>query len=179
MGSNNNDKAKSYWKIILEFSEQNVRFLIWWFFLSGLFLFIPSQAIDFLHLAWFYDYFGWLAGLIFLGAGTLLIIDFLYSVVNIFKRRIYIGCLGEDEKEILRFYFIKTVKSQPVDASSGAAALLLENGILCIGTNLAKNCGMDGIFNELVICDWAWKYLKKHQDLIDIEKGIEEVFPVD
>ena len=95
------------------------------------------------------------------------------------RRRIYTGCLGEDEKEILRFYFVKKVRSQPVDASSGAAALLLENGIFRIGTNLAKDCGIRGIFNELVICDWAWKYLNKHQDLIDIEKGIEEFYPVD
>ena len=100
-------------------------------------------------------------------------------VIYRFKRKNYTGCLGEDEKEILRFYFIKNVKSQSVDASSGAAALLLENGILRIGTNLAEDCGMHGVFNELVICDWAWKYLKKHQDLIDIEKGIEEFYPVD
>ncbi len=118
---------------------------------------------------------------LFFAATSILLVmrTVVYFYRERFKRKIYAGCLGEDEKEILRFYFIKKVRSQPVDESSGAAELLIKHKILRIATNVPLICGASGFFNTLIICDWAWKYFKKHQNLIDIEKGIDEVYPVD
>ena len=110
---------------------------------------------------------------------SLLIVRLLRLIVYLFKVKNYLNYLSKDEKEILRFYFAKKERSQPVDESNSAAMLLIKHGVLRIETDIPLICGANGFFKELVICDWPWKYLKKHQNLIDIEKGIEEFYPVD
>lgn len=174
MGGNNNNKVKSYWKIILEFSEQNVRFLMWVSFFSGVFLLMSQNIAAFLGFSSFSKYFGLLLVVIFLASTTLLFIDMLYLFGYWLKRRDYTKTFGDDEKEILRYFIVKNRKSQTLPMDSGAMVCLLKHDMLRMATNLTY----DYKHAEYTISNWAWKYLKKHPHLIDIEKGVEETLPV-
>ena len=134
VGSNN--EANSWWKIIREFFEQKVWFLMWLLSFAGLILLISNPILINFGFQPSHKYIGWFAVLAILASAPLLIGKLLYSAYYRFKQRSYTNCLGEDEKEILRFYFVKNVRSQSVDESSGAAELLIKHGILRIATNV-------------------------------------------
>jgi hypothetical protein len=174
----NSNKAKSYWKIIREFSEQNVRFLMWWFFLPGLLLFIPSQAIDFLHLSWLYNYFGWLAGLIFLGAGTLLFIDTCYWIGHKVQTIIHLRNLANDEKGVLLAFLNKNARSQTFSISNGAVISLLKMRILQMASDLTYDYGLFDIKGEYIIYPWAFKLLKNNPSLLEGGAVEEKGLPV-
>ena len=167
--------VKDWWKVVLEFSEQNVRFIMWWFFGSGLFLLITSQVIGLLHLTWFCDYFGWLAGLIFLGSGTLLFIDIGYWIGFNIQAFFHLKYIAKDEKSILLGYINANKQTQILRIDSGTVVTLLEMRILRIASNVTYSYGPFDIRSEYVIKPWVLKYLKKHPNLLEGGVVIEEV----
>ena len=178
MMETNNNRVKSYWKIILEFSEQNVRFLMWWFLLPGLFLLVPAEIITVLRLDWFYNYFGWLFGLALMGSSTLLFIDIGYWIGFNVQAYFHIKHLASDEKSVLLGYTANNTQTQTLRIDSGTVATLLEMRILRMASNVTYNYGPFDIRGEYIIKPWVHKYLEKHPDLLKSGVIVEEALPV-
>ena len=171
--------VKDWWKVVLEFSEQNVRFLMWWFFLPGLFLLSPIQVRDFLHLAWFYNYFGWLFGMAFLATGTLLFIDICYYIGFQVQIYLHLKYLTKDEKDILLGFVENSKQTQTLRINSGTVITLLEMKILRMASNITYNYGPFDTMGEYIICPWVFKYLINHPQLLEGGVAIEKGLPVD
>ena len=135
---------------------------MWCFFLSGIFLIVPYLVIELLHLVWFYDYMGWLAGLIFLGAGTLLFIDICYWIGYRVQTIIHLRRLADDEKNVLLPFVNKNTQTQKFRIDSGSVITLLEMRILRMASNLTYDYGPFDIRGEYTIYPWVFRMLKNN-----------------
>jgi len=70
--------------------------------------------------------------------------------------------LTDQEKDLLKAYFLQNTKTQFFSDMDGVAIGLQKNGILY----LASKLGM-GFRFPYNIENWAWEYLSKHQELLE------------
>jgi hypothetical protein len=143
-------------------------------FASSVILFAPIDLADKLGVSKFADDYRFWIGVIFLLSAGLLISALVSrpaSLISIFVRdklwrskiQGYLKTLTEEEKQIIRFYFLEETKTNYLRVSNGVAQGLVAHGVICqVATH---GSAVDGhAFN---ITDPAWDYLQEHRNLLE------------
>ncbi len=171
--------VKDWWKVVVEFSKQNSRFIMWITLFSVIALLTSQKILIYFGFSPLPQYIGLIIVFVLLGSVSLLFINSIDSVgFRVFDKN-YLKCLAEDEKQVLRYFLIRGNKSQLIRVIDGGIDSLVKHRILQQGTSIIYESNPLETMKEYIITDWAWKYLKKRPNLIDVKKGIEETFPVD
>jgi hypothetical protein len=143
-------------------------------FTASMILFAPVKLTDKLGVSEFADDYRFWIGVVFLLSSGLLIAAVVSRPANLIsilvrdklwrsKIQGYLKTLTEEEKQILRFYFLEETKTNYLRVSNGVAQGLVAHGIICQVATLGS--AIDGhAFN---ITDAAWDYLHEHRNLLE------------
>jgi purine nucleoside permease len=148
--------------------------------LTGCLLCAPSWVLEILGLNWEMPAIRPYMGGIFALSSTLLLSAYLVKIgnwvsakVTVLDQRIRAKArlhkLTDPEKEILGKFIDKPVRALPLDATDGHVCDLERLRIIRKASKYSRHGRGATIITDYCISEWAFKYLKKHRDLLSLD----------
>jgi hypothetical protein len=163
-----------FWTKLIDWIKQPPRVVAAIALACAIILFSPSRVQDAVHVTSILNTIGPYIGIVFILACTLLItsvISFSYSwcqkqILCLRVKRLRVQSLSDltpIEKQILRYYILKSTKTQKLPLESGVVAGLVAKQIISRATMFSRE-GTDFDYN---IQPWAWSHLNENRNLIE------------
>ncbi|MFF2529163.1 superinfection exclusion B family protein [Brevibacillus sp. NPDC058079] len=143
---------------------------------SGVVLFIPDFMNETLGISGFVIQQKQWIGITFIISGCIAISQMITHIVKFISKKLklrklqrnrekYLESLSQEEKEILKFYFLNNIRTQQISYSSGITRGLEYYQIIYRSSTIGGGMGILFPYNIQL---WAWTYLLKNKHLIDL-----------
>src|SRR5680860_653380 len=167
---------------LLEWLKLTPKYLFCLLVASLILMFLPNNFLELLGIKEFRDIYRPWIGLIIIVTVSFLSVHACIPLVNLAKRKyseLRIIKLGQErlnnltpiEEYILASYLRENTRTQYFSISDGIVSELEQSFILYRSSNMSHHL-YDFAYN---ILPWAWKYLKKHSELVQLSAVEEQV----